>query len=124
MKKKKIIHQVSQYLEDASSITFSHYYCVLTMIYSYSLSVFLLLFSPVSVASKTMTSSSSTTIVSCLAEYNYDQSDCYCQYYQKSQCKPIYYNNNKEGASYRPKDQGWDDTCATCCCLCKFLLYA
>jgi hypothetical protein len=120
--KKQIIHQVSQNFKDASSITIFYYYCVSTMNYSYILNVFLLLFSPATVASKTMTSSS-TTIASCLAEYNYGQSDCDCQYYQKSQCKPNFYNND-EGASYRPKDQGWNDTCATCCCLCKFLLQA
>jgi hypothetical protein len=65
-------------------------------------------------------------VMKCLSKYNYEKSDCYCEYYRdvwvrQGKCERYYYNG--EGTSYRPNNQGWDNICAECCCQnCKFLM--
>ena len=76
------------------------------------LSLFLLL-APAAFASDSQT---------CLSKYNYDPSDCYCPYYQKTDCvKPTYEYGNGEGSSYKSKNDNivWDKVCVECCCFSK-----
>ena len=74
------------------------------------LSLFLLL-APAAFASDQLT---------CFEQYNYNPSNCNCDYYKKTDCKkPTYEYGNGEGSSYKNKNDNivWDKVCAACCCL-------